>query len=161
MAKGSDWHKSCHREWSHEPCANILRTILYLSFLIWVGINRSCTNGVATVGDHAIGHLILCLLSSKYQPLCCTGSTTQQACICGVHLQVMMLKPDRLGASLNSQTGSVAELGVPAARCLHRNFLVWDEMNSSLSAVEMEAATMPSSALQSGLVALANAASGP
>ncbi len=127
-----------------------VQTIVYLLRLmkIWVCVNRPCTY-VATSGDHAIGQLVLCLLSSRLQFLCCTGSTIQWACICEVHLQVMMLKPDRLGTSLNSQTGRVAELDVPAARCLHRNFLLWEEMNSSFSACMLEAATMPSSTLQS------------
>ena len=127
-----------------------VQTIVYLLSLmkIWVRVSRPCTYAT-TFGDHAIEQLVLCLLSSRLQSLCCAGSTTQQACICEVHLQVMMLKPDRLGTSLNSQTGRVAELGVPAARCLHRNFLLWDEMNSSLSACMLKAATMPSSALHS------------
>ena len=144
MAMGNDWHTRQHRERSH------VQTIVYLLSLMkmWVCVNRPRTR-VATFGDHAIGQLVLCLLSRGLQPLCCTGSTTEQACICEVHLQVMMLKPDRLGASLNSQTRRVAELGVPAAQCLHKNFLVWDEMNSSFSACMLEAATMPSSALQS------------
>ena len=93
-----------------------VQTTAYLLSLmkIWVCVNKPCTY-VATFGGHAIGQLTLCLLSSRLQPLFCTGRTTQWACICEVHLQVMMLKPDRLGTSLNSQTGRVAELGVPAA----------------------------------------------
>lgn len=60
-------------------------------------------------------------------------------------LHVIVLKPGNIGPSLNSHTGSAAELGVPGERCLHRNFLDCEEMNSSLSAAVAAPDVMPSS----------------
>ena len=74
---------------------------------------------------------------------------------------MIVLKLDSwLGANLNSQTGSAAELSVPVGRFLHSNLLVSEEMNKSLSAVAPNADAIPSRTLQDLFVALVNAASG-
>ena len=76
-----------------------------------------------------------------------TKFATQWSCVWGesANLQVMVLKAGNIGPSLNSQTGSAAELGVPAERCLHTYFLECEEMNSSLSAAVAAPDVMPSS----------------
>lgn len=70
-----------------------------------------------------------------------------------------MLKPDNIGPSLNSHTGSAAELGVPVERCLHKIFLDCEEMNSSLSAAVAAPDDMPSSIWHIWCIAFVKAAS--
>lgn len=75
-------------------------------------------------------------------------------------LQVMVLKAGNIGPSLNSQTGSAAELGVAAERCLHRYFLECEEMNSSLSAAVAAPDVTPSSIWHIWCVAFVKVVSG-